>query len=336
MPREYEVVPLAQATLAPPNGSTAVGPLRPRRLNVLELQLPRGYDVVLEAPPGVNTTFQATVSVDGAVARNWGGGILVGSSCDEDRLFAVLFTTSRVEGVEKVALPYRMTENDDCEDPEADFGMCQVADPIPTCLVGSWRMVDESVSEMLGTNNTATGNIVTVFFEGGGFIHSFEELTLHQVTDEWEGDLPIQRPSPRLRRTGASLEATRRCRPAQHRRPARRCRPVHLQSIQGTLTQRDHRDWTSALPVAPRPGVLQMRRQQHVSRHAGIPEDRRIAVHHRGHAGHPLAGTDTPNPFVFPGFSAHDDLMLLVEGERLFVFGLAMWPVGPLADAMPP
>ena len=32
-------------------------------------------------------------------------------------------------------------------------------------------------------------------------------------------------------------------------------------------------------------------------------------------AGAPLlAGTDTPNPFVFPGFGLHDELALLVEG----------------------
>src|SRR5262249_46432546 len=30
-----------------------------------------------------------------------------------------------------------------------------------------------------------------------------------------------------------------------------------------------------------------------------------------------LAGTDTTNPFCFPGFSLHDELVLLVEGAKL-------------------
>jgi hypothetical protein len=53
-------------------------------------------------------------------------------------------------------------------------------------------------------------------------------------------------------------------------------------------------------------------------------EQKLIATLHK--AGVPiLAGTDTPNPFCFPGFSLHDELALLVEG------GLT-----PLAALQPP
>lgn len=184
MPRESLVDPVATLRLDQEFGRFEAPRIEPRRLIVMELNLPNGYVVDIEAPEDVNREFHASIYVYGQNLGDWADGITIEAQCDVDANPRLLLTSLRTDGTAARTFRYRTRRIADCDC--TDYGT------LDACLVGSWEMKPESRADIFGKDGPVGGRVGLDFTPSGTFVYRFSNLSLHGVSYTSTGNFKME------------------------------------------------------------------------------------------------------------------------------------------------
>jgi hypothetical protein len=170
MPREALVDFESSQRLDLEFGRFEVERIDPRRLVAVELILPSGYEVDIQAPESVNDSFHASIFVYGQSHSDWAGGMQFRADCSVDTSLRLLMTTLRTDGVNAGEFHYQTRRVPECD--------CLDYDTLDACLVGDWEMERLSRGLMFGSKEAPVGGRVALsFLPSGAFIYQFSNLT---------------------------------------------------------------------------------------------------------------------------------------------------------------
>ncbi|MGK2927243.1 MAG: hypothetical protein ACSLE2_16625 [Lysobacterales bacterium] len=174
MPRETDIDSILSQRLESESGVIDVRRIEPRRLVLVDLVLPQGHTLDIQAPADVNDAFHASVYAHGQNRDDWAGGLKIDAPCDIDGTFSLLLTTLRTKGVDARQFDYRTTPIADCD--------CTNNAQLDACLVGNWEMDPPSRGMMFGEDGPVGGRVGLTYGPSGGFVYHFSNLTFHGVS----------------------------------------------------------------------------------------------------------------------------------------------------------
>lgn len=160
-----------QYDLEPTGSSISLPDLEPERLQLFEIIIPPGHQLILHPPEGADYSYFQSLIVDSGVElKDWNSTVTIEGDCAYSKSIHVLMSHLNSIPLTNLEINYELNAKTDC---------CSAyPGTFDACLIGTWDVDIATLGSLLDRNVTGTIEI------------TFEENPTGQVTSEFQIKIP--------------------------------------------------------------------------------------------------------------------------------------------------